>query len=84
MPMNIGENMNFYSNLSILIQDNLEIDLKIMKKEILWKTWRNPGKVLEICQTGKVGILHKWTLVDHTSWPQFLADALKNDKHNGH
>ena len=40
-------------------QNNLEITLKIMKKylKIYWKTWKNHGKVMEFCQSRKVGTL---------------------------
>ena len=48
-------NFLFKSNLvcfQIYNQNNLEIILKIMKK-----TWKNHGKVMEFCQSEKVGTL---------------------------
>ena len=55
--------MNFCSNevlrLQILIQKNLEVTLKIMKKtsKIARKTWRNCGKILKFSQSGKEGTM---------------------------
>ena len=58
------EKVNFCSNetplgLQILIQNNLEVTLKIMKHlEIRWeKTAEFLEKTAEFCQSGKVGTL---------------------------
>ena len=58
------EKVNFCSNetplgLQILIQNNLEVTLKIMKhREIRWeKTAEFLEKTAEFCQSGKVGTL---------------------------
>ena len=51
--------LSYSRSLEILLQNNLEVTFKIMKNtwKFYYKTWRNPGKVLEFCHFGKVETL---------------------------